>query len=524
MNFKIYYYIGIIILLLSSCQKKEQIGTNNNLKNIDNSIVNGRFIFSSKQSIHETIEGLKKYKLEKLENKFAKLYEKGFRSYKPIVAPDNELLQTKLSEERYNRNELNKKYNSNSIIEEEDIIADPFLASIVNNNNEIIINDTIYKFTNKGLYFSHIKDSTLLFNYLDKNINSPLSKKIGSDFSPCGEREINGGITITDDERVLRYIRPMIDDCDDYTEGGGNNSSYPKLSEDERLRKLINNLPITKGDQNWFQDIFGKRYSKTIKFDSRHRVQVEFWDQDWKFYTSVGVQVKTQKRVLGTWWKNQFDEIHLGINRIFLKYNYSQPDISSITHPDLFNSTYKAPIYSYKGEFKVKKNLLGQHYVKSKISVKKINLPFFEFENSDILNIYIPNIPIVGDYNLNLTTQDILSQSNIKALYKMGIDFVEDNFNSGAKKEFVISYQKNINELEVLYFGEHYKYTDRNHIKRYFYKDFSGKVSVTLNGESDWNYKLEPAPETFRNYTHYELDFYGMARRNNIWKGTRMIR
>lgn len=30
--------------------------------------------------------------------------------------------------------------------------------------------------------------------------------------------------------------------------------------------------------------------------------------------------------------------------------------------------------------------------------------------------------------------------------------------------------------------------------------------------------------ELLRDYTHYELDFFGMARRGNTWKGNRMIR
>lgn len=35
----------------------------------------------------------------------------------------------------------------------------------------------------------------------------------------------------------------------------------------------------------------------------------------------------------------------------------------------------------------------------------------------------------------------------------MGIDFLKDKSNSGAKKEFAVTYQKNNNEIEVLYFG-----------------------------------------------------------------------
>ncbi len=132
----------------------------------------------------------------------------------------------------------------------------------------------------------------------------------------------------------------------------------------------------------------------------------------------------------------------MGINKILLKYNYKQPNITSITHPQLFNNTYKEPLYLYDGSFKVRRNN-ENYYVDTQLNITQNNLPFFNFGNEQILNIYIPNLPIIGDYDLNLTTQDITSQTNIKALYKMGIDFLKDKFNSGAKKEFAVTYQKN---------------------------------------------------------------------------------
>ncbi|MGY0408376.1 MAG: hypothetical protein ACWIPJ_08495, partial [Polaribacter sp.] len=82
--------------------------------------------------------------------------------------------------------------------------------------------------------------------------------------------------------------------------------------------------------------------------------------------------------------------------------------------------------------------------------VSDTSLPFFNFEQGDILNIYIPHVPFIGDFNLDITTKDIVSQSNIKKLYKEGINFLKKKFPSG-KKEFVVTYQKNDNEIEVLY-------------------------------------------------------------------------
>ena len=106
----------------------------------------------------------------------------------------------------------------------------------------------------------------------------------------------------------------------------------------------------------------------------------------------------------------------------------------------------------------------------------------------------------------------------------MGIDFLKDKFNSGAKKEFAVTYQKNNNEIEVLYFGERYKSLNDNKIKKKFYSDVSFVIGAAWGESSGWSFNIKSADEFFRDYTHYELDFYGMARRGSTWKGNRMIR
>lgn len=535
-----YQIILILTLILASCQDELEL---NNIENnqseavVEKTIENGRFVFSSKESLKTTIEDFQNDEIENVEKEFEKLYEKGFRSHKPIVSPENEQLQAKFSEEIMLKRKLRKSSPSSfgktsNAEDEEEFIADPLLASLVNENNEIIVNDTLYKFTKeKGLFFTHVKDSAYLFDFFKKDAeqSNKLSSKSASAYrvAPCEMRAQYGGITRVDD-RISRYLRPIEDDCyggGGGSSGGGNPPSAPQTTEEERLQQIINSLPVCEGRDNWFQNIFGKSYYCTNSFGSKHRIKTEFWDQSWLIYKSVGILTKTQrKRLGGIWWASKSDEIHLGINRILLKYNYKQPNISSITHPQLFSSAYKAPLYLYNGTFKVRQNN-GNYYVDTQLSVTQNKLPFFDFGNEQILNIYIPNLPIVGDYNFNLTTQDITSQSNIKALYKMGIDFLKDKFNSGAKKEFAVTYQKNNNEIEVLYFGERYKDTNENKIKKKFYSDVSFLIGAAWGGEgSGWSYSVKPAESAFRNYTHYELDFYGMARRGSTWKGNRMIR
>ena len=182
----------------------------------------------------------------------------------------------------------------------------------------------------------------------------------------------------------------------------------------------------------------------------------------------------------------------------------------------------------YNQTFNIKTNSLGG-FSNIAINITENNLPFFQFDDIDVLNIYIPNLPIINDYSINLTTGDILSQSNIKQLYKMGIDFLKTKVNSN--KDFVISYQKTPTEIEVLYFGEQHHENDSNLIKKYFYKDVGFLFGTTVKDYNsnpdkkyDTNFFFKPVDDYFRNYIYYDLDFYGMGKRNGTWKGNRMVR
>ena len=472
--------------------------------------------------------------IENVEKEFEKLYEKGFRSHKPTVNPENEELQAMLSEEIMQKRQLKKSsnlYNKGSSKDkenEEEFIADPILASLVNEDNEIVVNDSLYKFTKeKGLFFAHIKDSTYLFNFFkeeNRKVNKSTSKFTPAypDY-PCNEREVYGGFTRID-ERISRYIRPIGEDC-----GGGGNPPpppAPQLPEEEKLNKIINSLPICDGEAggNWVQNLFGKSFVCRSYFDRKHRIKTEFWDQSWGIYKSAGILTKTQRKRFLVWWASKSDEIHLGINKIFLKYERPEPEINSYSHPQLFTNFGKAPIYMYDATYYTKYNRTN-NWVKTSINVTKNNIPFFDYDNDKILNIYIPKVPKIGDININLTTGNtIYTESNIKALYKVGFDFLKSV--GSTKKKFVVIYQKDEKEIEVLYFADRFKKLNDNKIKHKLYSDTSFEIGIStcLDCENGGiKFKIGPSNAKFRNYTHYELDFYGMARRGNTWKGNRMI-
>lgn len=97
-----YYIIIALTFLFASCQKElDLVETQSNqpVRVVEKTIDNGRFVFSSKESLKATIEELQSEDKEKVEQEFEKFYKKGFRSHKPIINPKNEELQAKFSEE-----------------------------------------------------------------------------------------------------------------------------------------------------------------------------------------------------------------------------------------------------------------------------------------------------------------------------------------------------------------------------------------------------------------------------------------
>lgn len=80
-----------------------------------------------------------------------------------------------------------------------------------------------------------------------------------------------------------------------------------------------------------------------------------------------------------------------------------------------------------------------------------------------------------------------------------------------------------------MYFGERYKAYGTDEIKKRFYKDWSFVVGAgysDLGGGKGFksSFSFKAAPEYFRKYISYQLDFYGLARRGGEWKGIRMVK
>jgi hypothetical protein len=522
-------------------EKEENLLTTSEIT-LENTIQNGRFVFRSKQSLEATLKDFENKSRDELEDNFEIFYEDGFRSHKALVAAENTELQAKFAEEY----SLKKSFNLSSKEADDEVgfISDPVLASVVNDNDEIIVNDSLYKIVeDQGVLIVHVKDSTYLYSYLK---NRTKTSKLTSRASDCDYRATNGGFSSID-SRINLFVAPLRHpgDCGGGFGGGGGSSGgtpSPVVAPEIKLQNIISGLPECGGRDSWFQNLFGRSYSCTENFDNRRRIKTEFWDQSWGFYKSAGILTKTQTRTLGVWWESNCDEIHMGINKILLKYKMPAPDIAIPFNPNDINSAfYKSlnPIFLYNNYFYTRNEsftstfmgtTFNNLYYPTTLKVVKNKIPFLDFQDTDILNIYIPLQNISGRLNaldINVTVgNSILSDSNIKSLYKAGFDFLK--LAGSTKKNFVVTNQLSETEVEVLYFGQRYSGKNTNILKDRIFEDADFSIGFTIplaGGSGGFSIDLSPVWNIGeRGYTHYELDFYGLARRGNTWKGNRLIR
>ena len=79
-------------------------------------------------------------------------------------------------------------------------------------------------------------------------------------------------------------------------------------------------------------------------------------------------------------------------------------------------------------------------------------MPFFKFENEEILNITLP----FNDNTYSLSTESLVNESNITQLYKIGYSFLEEH-DSGKKRSFIVTRMFPPQYYELVLVNEHHQ-------------------------------------------------------------------
>lgn len=514
--------------LFGSCEKEEHLSSEPlSIEQIP--MLDGKLVFDSKEELTKTIDSYKTNGKEFTEKEFKSLYHKGFRSHKPMVNKNDKELIAKFKQERIDK----IKSEGHSSIIDNHLIGDKYFAAFLNDANEIIVGDKLYKYTERGLFFSSLKNAAKM-----REVASEKNKSSKNFTTPeiCELRETQGGISEVE-PGIYQYIATIEHEFDTCgggsTSGGSGNTSgstggsstlNPRYS-DIALNNLIQNLDVCNGGQeNWFQNLFGQyRYCHKYFNDSEYRFELDYWNQEWLIYASVGVEAETHEDGW-FWWNNvDSDEIVLGINNVHLVYTLPVPDITYQHNyvQNTLNGFQSTPLYMHNGRFMIETS--NSMYSPVQISVKNnTSLPFFDIKGDNVLNIYLGKF---FGQDIGIQDYDIFNESNIQQIYKLGIDFLRQQGSS--RKDFFATVQRNNNTIDVLYFDEKKRVYNTDEVERKFDSDWSFVVGAksTNDGEGfTWDYSATlNSLDYLGDYKYISLDIYGLARRGNEWKGLQFI-
>ncbi|KHE69218.1 MULTISPECIES: hypothetical protein [Capnocytophaga] len=515
------FLIGLLTVpsFFVSCNKEENSIINTQKESqpiVTDGVVAGRYHFSSIESLTKMMTTLGKNS-HLLDRKIEELYQEGFRPKYPVGDIDND---PKLTSFYASRMPLGDDLDDGVAEEaeaENDLVSDPILSTFLNENNELVVRDTLYKFTKKGVFSSHLKDTLKLVSYLKSIEQEKISEE---EVWRLRETEFGKRRMV---EGVYRFIAP-ISELEKNNLEKEKKKAVSRTSEAD-LQLIINNLPQTEGDKNWFlHRITGQSIVAEAYFDRRHRVKVEFFNQDYGFYKSTGISVRNQTRRFRIWWASKANEIALGMNYIYVKYvmpTATMKELKAPGRPEDIMYVHNAQIRYYNTPVPL---------VKTNIDIREIPVPFIRIENREILNIHIPALikPLVNNQDYQLYTDDILSKSNILKLYEMGANILGSEIRKG--KEFVVTRIPWFEDtIEAVYFSERYHEENDANLKHYISKDwgFVASFGMSFGGAkgSEWKsakYNLQ-APD-MKKVSAIKYDFYGMARVGGEWKGFRMVK
>lgn len=519
-NIQVYktYFIAIIsFTILSSCEnnfedEKKTETTNSFSTKLD--LIEGTIKIENKTILKGIFKDYKKdtEQQNNFNNEIRKMQNKGFKPLTPIFDEnDTEKIKNFFIAKKQHLQKRNIEFGTTSksavfddeIDFDDELISDPVLAGLLNENKEIYVADSLYKYTETGLYFCLIKDKQKLYNYLDKI--SITSKK----------QQITNKIIqeVTEVSEGINLFIPMED-----LNSGGVSTLTPAPNPTPVLISptlIKQNLPICRIDkQGWLEKIFGETEVDTEDYGDGKRVKVKFWNQNYFLFSSIGCSARFQKRVkilgISGWQKSYATQIELGVNNIEYTYKFNVPQFNASKYQ------YSTVFFESNG---LKFNQEGR--IIDKMPTGKSSFIFDSESPQDALNITICNdiLTLLSAKEANMII-DNLARAAVNALPGMADKYLLQNKIANGKIKYNIIIATPLdNKVTFKVMGVKWTNNDDNAITNYFDFNFLLTWSSAYESPEDYLKGLNGA----KKYNALSADIYGAALHNNVWKGRRLI-
>ncbi|MEM1260682.1 MAG: hypothetical protein AAGH81_19315 [Bacteroidota bacterium] len=524
---KYLYNLLLISLLITSCTREEEIEIDTvgvEEKPIAIQVVDDKLKFDNKAVLKSFME---QNDQAKIQEKVTELAALGFKTLRPFFDESDEVAIDSYLSEKQSRIAkkgylYSAKTDSGDIDLDDEVIGDANFASILNENREIIVGDSLYVYTTVGLFMCKVEDEQHLKDYLtekeSKNTNrdtallAPCDAPILKNSSSGLSLSSNSGSLTSIDSRITLY-----QSCGGGGGGGGGGGSGGGSGGSSGGGSSSNSIPMLKpmtfgvcdyALNSIWEKIFGDRVKCNDYHDSKHRIQTQFWNENYFLWASIGMKAKYQKkRFIGWSQSSTADFIELGINTV--KYTWN--------HPKQYN-----PFNDHHVKFKYKGVTYRTDGTQSYDPPKNPN-PWPIYNDGQILiplEITIDDILGNDKWDINwdgVTAGDI--NSGVKELLKLAKSTLNSQFRSDLANNKVmvriVRYAPTKTDVIV-----------SNRIKRAkSYTDFKFDTNflLTFDSSNDNFFKALAAQLKAKKYSDVEVDIYGAGLRRGVWKGKRIL-
>ncbi|WP_136468951.1 hypothetical protein [Flagellimonas onchidii] len=518
-------------LLILSCSKEPEIEAiaSEEPKQIEVKVqvVNNKLKFDNKESLAQFMEQNDQSEIKKKVNKFT---EQGFKTLRPLFEDNEEdamsafliQKQAKIAKKGYLYSSKND--DDDEIDLDDELISDANFAAILNEDREIYVGDSLYIYTTLGIYASKIGDEEYLRNYLSNESSKISSKeKLLAARGACNHYKSSISNNMLEPMKLQRVsIDSKINsykNCGGSGGGssGGSGSSSGSGSGGSSSTSLQASMPIIKpmsfgtcqySEDSVWQSIFGNRVKCNDYHDSTHRVQTQFYNENYLLFNKIGMKVKYQKKRLVGWSQSSTaDYVEMGINS--LMFNYKNP--YTIYNP--FSSHHIK--YKYKGV---------TYDMQGRVIQDRIIEPAWPISNES--QILIPLVIEIND--IIFPKWDIHFEGVTAGNVNDGIK----ELLKGAKSALSSEFRKNLKDNKVKVRIVRYAPKDTqvivaNRVTRgKSYTDYKFPPSFLLsynskNGSNAWKHFADQM--NAKKHDKVTIDMYGAALRNGKIKGKRVI-
>lgn len=436
------------------------------------------------------------------------------------------------------------KLNSNTQTTQEPLIEklvpDPIFASILNENGEIQVENTIYKVTKYGTFMvpsTKIKnlDSLIVLWNSKTTSNQTNTQSIGTqsinpirEFSPYDD-----AVMI---ENSFYSIKPDIYLYDTYGYTNGNNPDFYEADEiqsgfnsldflsnfvsepveyssiwstSNSLNTSPNLILITTNEDyiynnlstykfgastlagKFLESIRGRDEIHTESFGNSNRLRVNFYDSSYIIYSALGVSVKMQKKNWIGWSGTNADEIRIGWD--VLEYDASS-NLSFSPPSNSWNNPSTKPSYY-------------------DVDIPGSNHKFALFD----LTAFGTRVSPIIDYDANK-----IKQQAIKLLYDQAISLLSpwEKQNLTNKPFAYLTYAEVFNDKRIVTVGRDEERSNNNDKMTKTFDWRTGTLKLSLNSSGG----ISTSGEVAKNFELSRASVYGAAKYANQWKGVRIVK